>query len=127
MRYMILSPAAVLAVMGSADSRPRQNELAYAVAGWTAGAEIRCIDPRRLQGPRVIDRQTLAYSEGRGRVWINRLPEECLGLRFDAVPVVQQINSKMCANDIVTPVSPGRIAGGNCRLGSFTPYDRPKR
>ncbi|WP_260597895.1 DUF6491 family protein [Sphingomonas endolithica] len=127
MRILLLAPIALLAVATGADSQSRPDELARATAGRIAGKPVSCVDPRLVDGPTVVGKQTLIYRQGRGRVWVNTLPEECLGLRFNAVPVVEMLNGEMCRNDSFTPVSPGAIPGGRCRLGSFTPYDRPKR
>jgi hypothetical protein len=127
MRFLLLIPLLMATGAATADSRSDRDALSRALAGRTAGAPVECIDQHLADGPQVIDPQTLIYRQGRGRLWVNTLPEACTGLRFNAVPIVQIFGGRMCRNDQFTPVAPGAIPGGTCRLGKFTPWDRPKR
>ena len=127
MRPLLLLPLILIAGAATADSRSDRDALTRALAGRTAAPAVDCIDQRLVDGPQVIDQHTLIYRQGRGRLWVNTLPENCPGLRFNAIPVVQIVSGRMCRNDLFTPVTPGAIPGGTCRLGSFMPWDRTKR
>ncbi|KQS03508.1 hypothetical protein ASG11_03905 [Sphingomonas sp. Leaf357] len=127
MRTVLIIPMLIAAGAATADSRSDQTDLARALAGRVAGAPVKCLDPRLADGPQVVGTQTLLYRRGNGRLWVNTLPEPCPGLRFNAVPVVEMFGGEMCRNDRFTPVTPGSIPGAPCRLGGFTPWDKPKR
>jgi hypothetical protein len=127
MRTFVLIALLMAAGSATADSRREQDSLTRALAGRFAAAPVECIDQRVVDGPQVVDQKTLIYRQGRGRLWVNTLPEACRGLRFNAVPVVQIVSGRMCRNDLFTPVVPGSSAGDTCRLGSFTPWDRVKK
>ena len=127
MRTFLLIALLMAAGSATADSRREQDSLTRALAGRSAAAPVECIDQLVVDGPQVVDQKTLIYRQGRGRLWVNALPEACPGLRFNAVPVVQIVSGRMCRNDLFTSVVPGSSAGGTCRLGSFTPWDRVKK
>ena len=109
-----------------ADTSRADRALAQATAGRTAGASQRCLDQSRVQNPQIVDRRTLIYRESGRRIWVNTLPAACPSLRTDSILIVRLFGTDMCDGDRFQARQPTDIiAGPVCRLGAFTPYDRP--
>jgi len=127
----ILFPLLAIALTGSAVSAtPRASDgtkdLDKALAGRTAGAPVDCIDRTFASGPEIIDSKTLLYRSGR-HVYRNDLEANCPSLRDNSIIVIEAHGSQMCRNDLFRPTDPGSaVPGAVCRLGRFTPYDKPK-
>ena len=126
---IVLIPIAALGMLGAAaPAAPRQDELAAALAGRVAGTPVDCVENSRLDGPQIIDEKTLIYRESGRRVWRNDLIGACRGLRPLDTLIVDVFGSQLCRNDHFRAVSPGMtIPGAICRLGKFTPYDKPAK
>lgn len=124
MRLMLLAPLALVACATTGDSQAAADaEIARLIDGRVEGPAVDCIQQVRVEGLAPIGNRTL-IARGGNRLWINRLPESCPSMRSDAIPVIRTFNGDYCRNDMVTPVSPGSIPGGSCRLGKFVPYDK---
>ncbi|MBN8806779.1 MAG: hypothetical protein J0I47_00860 [Sphingomonas sp.] len=126
------APLAVIllaALAGSAaPAASRQDPLDRELGGRIAGTPVDCVDNSRLMGPQVIDDRTILYRESGLRTWRNDLPESCPGLRPNTVLIVNVYGSQLCRNDRVRTIDPGSIIPGpTCRLGKFTPYDKPRK
>lgn len=121
--------ALVVAMTGSVvPATPHRDPLARALAGRVAGKPVQCIDHARLAGPEIIDERTILYRENGRRTWRNDLPDQCRGLRPFSTMIVEPFGSQLCRNDRFRTIEPGSsIPTAYCRLGSFTPYDRPDR
>lgn len=103
------------------------RELAQALEGRTPGKPVDCVSSTRLNGPQVIDGRTILYRESGRRIWRNDLPDSCPFLRSDSIMIVEMHGSNLCRNDLFSAVDRGsRIPVGRCRLGAFTPYDKPQ-
>ena len=125
---IVLIPIAALGLLGAAPAAPRQDELAEALAGRIAGTPVDCVDNARLNGPQIIDEKTLIYRESGRRVWRNDLIGECRGLRPMDTLIVDIFGSQICRNDHFRALTPGTtIPSAYCRLGKFTPYDKPPK
>jgi hypothetical protein len=126
---IVLIPIAALGLLGAAaPAAPRQETIESALAGRIAGKPVDCVDHARLNGPQIIDEKTLIYRENGRRVWRNDLIGTCPGLRPMDTLIVDVFGSQLCCNDHFRAVSPGeRIPGAICRLGMFTPYDKPAK
>lgn len=99
------------------------RELADALEGRVAGAPQDCISTMALNGPQIIDKDTILYRETGRTVWRNELASACPGLRAMDTVVIELHGSQMCRNDRFRAVSPGGgIPGPYCRLGKFVPY-----
>jgi hypothetical protein len=123
---IVLIPIAALGLLGAAA--PRQDALTSALAGRVAGPSVDCVDHSRLEGPQVIDEKTLIYRESGRRIWRNDLIGECRGLRPMDTLIVDVFGSQLCRNDHFRALTPGTtIPGAYCRLGKFTPYDKPAK
>jgi hypothetical protein len=77
-----------------------------------------------IRSTRVIDDQTVLFFHGRGRVYLNRLERECVGLarngKFTFEVQTGARHARLCATDSITVLErTGR--GFNCGLGMFEP------
>ncbi|GAA0327329.1 hypothetical protein GCM10009087_41980 [Sphingomonas oligophenolica] len=110
----------------AADSDREARDLAKALAGRTPGKPFDCVNPSWAGGPQIIGNRTLIYRET-GRVLRNDLPEACPGLDEDSIIVSEIHGSQLCKGDLFYTLQRGsRIPGPHCRLGKFTPYEKPK-
>ena len=128
MRIMLI-PLAALGLLGAAaPAAPRQDELASALAGRVAGTPVDCVEKTRLDGPQVIDQKTLIYHESGRRIWRNDLIGTCPGLQPTDTLIIDIYGGQLCRNDHFRALTPGlTIPGPYCRLGKFTPYDKPAK
>ena len=116
----------IAACATAADTRKADRDLDEALAGRAAGAPVDCINPSFASGPQIIDDRTLLYRSGR-RVWRNDLEARCPGLRPQAILIIEMHGSELCRNDLFRATEPGNVVPGPlCRMGKFTPYDKPR-
>ena len=121
MRAPVLAAAALLTVgmLGAGKSDP--------LAGRIAGPPVRCIDLQRLNGPEIVDSQTILYHQSGKRTWKTEPVGECPSLRPLDTLIVDVYGGQLCRNDRFRTVSNGlSIPSGYCRFRDFTPYDRVK-
>jgi len=126
---IVLIPIAALGLLGAAaPAAPRQETIESALAGRVAGKPVDCVDHSRLDGPQVIDDKTLIYRESGRRIWRNDLIGVCPGLKPMDTLIVDVFGTQLCRNDHFRALTPGlSIPGPYCRLGKFTPYDKPAK
>ena len=122
MRALLL--VALLGGVATSDSK----DLDRALAGRVAGNPVQCLSTSRADSPQVFGDRVLLYRDG-GRLWRNDLPEACPGLDDDAIIVTEVYGGQLCRNDQFYTLQRGRsgIPGPRCRLGRFTPWDKPRR
>jgi len=90
-------------------------------------AAERCMKRFSGYSTEILDPQHLLFKSSTGRrAWLNRLPNECIGLRPSMALVFESTGSRRCAHDTVYgflpslgPVQTARSA--RCRLGKFEP------
>ena len=93
-------------------------------AGRIAGTPQRCVpiqpnEPLRLGADRVV-----LYGRGR-TLWVNRLSEDCAGMRRNDILIVEPVGGSYCRGDRVRSVDPiSRLPGPGCRLNDFVPFRR---
>jgi hypothetical protein len=85
---------------------------------------LRCLSMASIRSTRVIDDETVLFFHGRGRVYLNRLERECVGLarngKFTFEVQTGARHARLCATDSITVLErTGR--GFNCGLGMFEP------
>ena len=86
------------------------------------GEPQRCITTHPTDAARIIDSHTIVYGSV-GTIYVNRLDEECPGLRPLATVIVERTGSQLCRNDHIRTLEPGTsIPGPVCFLEDFTPY-----
>jgi len=123
---LALAATALVATAGIAATRSGQDEaqhdLAKALAGHVAGKTVECIDPKMVDGPQIIDHQTLLYRNG-GTIYRAHIIGPCPSLE-EGVTVINDIyGGQLCRNDKFRTLTPGEtIPSAYCRLGNFTEY-----
>lgn len=123
MRGVVLTAVALAGLAGAAaPAAPREDPL----AGRAAGKAVDCVDQSQLGGPDIVDGRTILYRQSLRRIWRNDLPAACQGLRPMTTLIVEVYSSQLCSGDRFRTQDWGAVvAGPYCRLGKFTPYDRP--
>ena len=82
-----------------------------------------CLNVRDVRRTETPDDRTILFHMRDGKVWQNRLRQNCPSLRYG--PFTQQINGidQICSNQQSIHVA---LTGDTCTLGDFTPAE-PKR
>lgn len=128
MRPLLIATAMLALVGAAAPASSRDDDLASALAGRTAGKPQDCVNTSRVDGPQIIDDHTIIYRESGRRIWRNDLPDFCPGLRPNDTIVIEVYGGQYCRDDhFRSYTAGGSIPGAICRLGSFTPYDKPAK
>ena len=98
------------------------SALAESKAATYLGAPEMCVDTSRIKETRILDDQTILIIMLGGKVYINRLPNQCTGLKIeDGFSYSTSIN-KLCKQDIISVLSPYSVSNGKCGLGDFVPF-----
>jgi hypothetical protein len=87
------------------------------------GAPVDCIDIARIDHTRVRDNRTIDFHMRGGRVYRNRLPDECSGLAFEDSFTYRTSLSRLCSVDVVTVNRGSAARGPTCALGPFQPIE----
>ncbi|MES2444898.1 MAG: DUF6491 family protein [Pseudomonadota bacterium] len=125
MRVAIAGAVALMGCTASAEVQTTRadRELAKELEGRTAGTPTDCISASNVQGPQVIDHDTLLYRESGRTIWRNELASECRSLAPMNTIVIELHGGQICRNDQFRVLEPGTtIPGPYCRLGKFVPY-----
>ncbi len=99
------------------------------LAGRVAGPAARCINVSQTNGPSIIDRNTILYTEGAGnRVWKTGPVGACPSLEPLNTLIVEIYGGQLCRNDRFRVLTPGTsIPSAYCRFTEFTPYTKVKK
>jgi hypothetical protein len=127
MRALLLAFLAVgCTAPGPLSTASSEADLAHELRGRVAGTPESCVSISASQGLRIVDSRTVVYHSG-GTVWVNRLAEDCPGLRPLDTAIVEVRGAQYCRGDRVRGLTPGTtIPGPMCPLGDFVPYRRPR-
>ena len=92
-----------------------------------SGEPLKCLSMASVRSTKIIDDSTVLFCQGRGRVYLNRLERECVGLarngKFTFQVQTGARHARLCATDSITVLErTGR--GFNWRLGSFEEISR---
>ena len=105
MRWALMTVGAMLflgctasAEQSSSGQTKGERDLAKAIGDRNAGTPTDCIDSTSIDGPEIIDRQTVVYRRG-SKVWVNKLAAECPGLEPFNTMIVELHGSQICRND----------------------------
>jgi|1186.fasta_scaffold71628_2 hypothetical protein len=129
MRSVIFISAAALTVASCTEQPGTPSDstaFARELAGLTAGPPQTCIPSWPSTNIRVIDRQTLAYDQGK-TTWVNRLKAPCPAVEpLNTIIVEPKLGTQYCRGDHIRGREPGAIiAGPTCFLSDWVPYRRP--
>lgn len=81
----------------------------------------RCVSVRAVRRPEIIDDRHIVFHASGKRMYLNRLPSNCLGLKR-AGRISYEISNRLCANDrvnVLDSVGSRLRVGISCRLGHF--------
>jgi hypothetical protein len=107
------------------SAQPSRDFLAV-TAGRVAGETRTCIPNIGRSGLSAVDSRTLSY-DGGSVLWLNRLPQDCPGLRPLSTLIVETIGTQYCRGDRFRANEPGSIIPGpSCVLSDFTAYRKVK-
>jgi len=111
---------------GPLSTASSQADLAQELDGRVAARPESCVSTSASQGLRIVDSRTLVFHSG-GTVWVNRLEDDCPGLRPQDTLIVEVHGAQHCRGDRVRGLPPGTtIPGPTCPLGDFVPYRLPR-
>ena len=79
------SIASMVCVAAVALPKERVSWLSRELAGRVAGPPSECITLSQVDGPMIVDRQTILYRQGGKRIWRMDLGESCPSLREDMI------------------------------------------
>ena len=91
-------------------------------AGRVAGKPQRCITLSQLQGPVIVDAQTIYYRDG-SRLWRTGPRGTCPSLRPFTTLITEVYGGQLCSGDRFRTRDPGlSIPSAACLFGDFVPY-----
>ncbi len=84
-----------------------------------------CLSRYAYENVEVINRELLVFHGRRGKVWLNRLRNACIGLRRDDTLAFEMRDSRLCDMDTFSSVDafggPLERTSARCSLGKFEP------
>ncbi len=84
------------------------------------GERTSCINIINILDTRVLDNKTILFETDMNKVYINRLPYQCPGLKMEGSFSYSTILSKLCGQDIIRVLDEaGGITTSECGLGEF--------
>lgn len=82
-----------------------------------------CIDLGWLDQSEIVDDQTILFHMKGGKIYKNRLPYKCSGLKFEDGFAFATSLHQLCNTDIIKVLHQGNA----CGLGDFVPYHKPEK
>ena len=133
MRYLVpllvgLAVSSCAATPPTAESQAfaarQQAKLAALTAGKVAGTPLSCLPTYRRNDMVIIDDNTVAFRDGRRRVYVNHMLGGCNGLQYGHNALVTRTTTtQLCRGDIAEVFdTSARITIGSCVFGDFVPY-----
>ncbi len=118
------------AILAGCNSAPRVQPIALAddASIELVGAPKRCITLSNSDSSNIIDDNTIDFREGR-RLYRNRLPNSCPGLKAEDRILIENRTGQLCSNDVVyTLYNFGNqlSRGAACGLGEFQEIKKVK-
>jgi hypothetical protein len=113
---------------GAPTARQAANQAALAEAR-PVGAPVDCVTLSQIDHTRVRDDRTIDFYMKGGRVYRNRLPQECPNLGFEEAFTYKTSLNQLCSVDIITVLQRGggNMTGASCGLGSFQEIETSAR
>ena len=122
-----LMACATTAAVQPARSAKAQKQYDQLLAGKVAGKPASCLPTFNQNDMVVIDEQTIAFRQGRNRVYVNHMQGGCTNLGGSNALVTRQFGtSQLCRGDIAQVVDlQNHFTVGSCVFGDFVPYAKP--
>jgi hypothetical protein len=107
----------------------QQAKLAELTAGKVAGQPQSCLPFYRSNDMVVVSEDTVAFKQGRSRVYVNHMQGACSNLdRGTTALVTRTSQSSLCRGDIATVVDTStHTPVGSCVFGDFVPFTMAAR
>lgn len=89
-----------------------------------SGASDRCLSSHEYRAVEILDDQLVLFKGNGGRLWINRLPRRCVGLRRNDVLRFEMRSNRLCEMDTFRSYDRSFVSAfgsGTCTLGQFQP------
>lgn len=83
----------------------------------TASLQDSCINPTRIKEQKILSDQEIQFTLNDGEVWLNQLPRNCPGLKFQGGFSWEVHGMQVCSNQQTIYV---KDYGTSCLLGAFT-------
>ena len=135
MRRFVIASLALIARGGaapapgsnSAESNSDEARIAKALAGFTPGKPVNCIQQFRPTYSTEAIGDSILYRFNKRLIYLNKTSGRCdNGRRLDAL-VIRNFGPQLCRGQIIETVD--LFVGfqtGACALGDFTPYTKAK-
>jgi hypothetical protein len=105
----------------------QQAKLADLTAGKIAGQPQSCLNTYHQNDMVVIDDNTIAFRQGRQRVYVNHMMGPCSNLASGGNALVTKTTTtQLCRGDIAQIFDTSiKMTVGSCSFGDFVPYSAP--
>ncbi len=117
--------AAVLMAGGSSAGAGELDEASETSAiDQLLGESERCISMHQIDRTEIIDQQTIVFYLSGGKIYVNRLPHRCPGLRTRDSFMYKNSTNRLCSIDtirVLDTVGGSLRPGVGCGLGAFHP------
>ncbi len=107
---------------GAAAGGAKEEAKADPLAGLEKTGRVeRCLGVTRIDTTKILDRRHILFRMRGGRLYLNTLPHECPGLRWDrAISYSLSGPAQLCDLDIIRVIDTGlHQEVGSCGLGRF--------
>ena len=101
--------------------------LAKSKADKYLGKRTLCLDMVNIRNTKILDDQTILFSTYGEKVYINRLPFPCFGLKMAGTFSYETSIDRLCRQDIIEVVESPPGQGSKCGLGKFIEIKGVKR
>ena len=116
MKKFIISGIAILLFLGMV---PTPNIFAQGKADKYLGKRSTCLGISKIQETKILDDQTILFKSDMNKIYINRLPKQCSGLKIaDAFSYGTSL-SRLCSVDMIRVLENDSSATSTCGLGEF--------
>ena len=103
-----------------------EERLAKEIEGRVAGKPVKCLNLRRIQSSRIIDRTAIIYEIG-STIYVNRPRGGAESLDSWDVLVTKTFSGELCTPEIVHLYdAQAQMPTGFVSLGEFVPYKKVK-
>ena len=131
-KLLIALPALAL-IAGCAATPPTESQLRAqardaakldeALAGYTPGTPVNCVESRDLRGPEAYGEHTLIFRASRKLIWRTETSGSCDDVKRGDALVTRQYTSRLCKGDIARTANlQAGFSTGTCVIGEFVPY-----
>lgn len=133
MRQMLIALPALALIAGCANTPPSESQLRAqardaakldeALAGYTPGTPVNCVESRDLRGPEAYGENTLIFRASRKLIWRTETSGSCDDVKRGDALVTRQFGSRLCKGDIARTANlQAGFSTGTCVIGAFVPY-----